>query len=223
MKPASGSGTKGALPSLAAMCAALLLLLAGSGAAALAFSIALAGASTAVTTAGQLDRTFGAGGKVVTDLGAHDVLTATAVQSDGRVVAGGLVQDPATGTRWVIARYDRTGKLDPSFDGDGLATMSFAPFGAEVAGVAIQRDGKIIAAGDSGTAGRSNEVTVARYNRDGSLDATFGSGGKVTTDFGDFEAALGIAILPDGRIVAAGITFQAGTGYDFALARYLAR
>jgi uncharacterized delta-60 repeat protein len=210
------------------MCAALLLLLAGSGAAALAFSIALAGASTAVTTAGQLDRTFGAGGKVVTDLGAHDVLTATAVQSDGRVVAGGLVQDPATGTRWVIARYDRTGKLDPSFDGDGLATMSFAPFGAEVAGVAIQRDGKIIAAGDSGTAGRSNEVTVARYNRDGSLDATFGSGGIARTDFGDGTTSGSdfggpVVVGADGKITVTGATrlsAPAPVNWNFALARY---
>jgi uncharacterized delta-60 repeat protein len=229
MKPASGPGTKGALPSLGAMRAALLLVLAGSGAAALAFSTALAGASPAVNTAGQLDRAFGTGGKVVSDLGAHDVLTATAVQSDGRVVAGGLVQDPATGTmRWVVARYDRSGRLDPSFDGDGLVSMSFAPFGAEVAGIAIQRDGKIIAAGDSGAAGRSNDVTVARYNRDGSLDATFGSGGIARTDFGDgvtsgFDFGGPVVIGADGKITVAGATrlsAPAAVNWNFALARY---
>ena len=96
-------------------------------------------------------------------------------------------------------------------------------FGGDLAfAVAVRPNGKIVAAGIASSPD-GTDFALARYNPDGSLDATFGSGGKVTTDFGDFEQALGIAILPDGRIVAAGLTFQAGTGEDFALARYLAR
>src|SRR5438093_724058 len=58
-----------------------------------------------VNTGGQLDRSFGTGGKIVADLGAQDLLTAVAVQRDGKVVVGGFVQDPATSApdRWVVA------------------------------------------------------------------------------------------------------------------------
>src|SRR5262245_12063781 len=102
------------------------------------------------------------------------------------------------------------GALDPTFGSGGLVTTDFGGSDSAQA-VAIQSDGKIVAAGSSG-----GDFALARYNADGSLDASFGGGGKVTTDFGGFDAASALAVQPDGRIVAAG---RGGTG-DMALARY---
>src|SRR5262249_6776407 len=90
-------------------------------------------------------------------------------------------------------------------------------FGADDRGfsAALQADGKIVAAGMTG-----NNFALARYNTNGTLDATFGSGGKVITDFaGANDIALGVAIRSDGKIVAAGRTFASGRP-AFAAARY---
>jgi len=67
-------------------------------------------------------------------------------------------------------------------------------------------------------AGFSGDFVLARYNTDGSLDTSFDSDGKVTTDLGDFDPATDVAIQPDGAIVAAG--FTGDDEFDFALARY---
>ena len=92
----------------------------------------------------------------------------------------------------------------------------------------LQSDGKIVVAGGAKTS-RSQDFALARYNANGSLDATFGTGGKVTTDFaGNDDAAFALALQQDGKLVAAGganvgrsRTDYRGSGEDFALARYL--
>ncbi len=110
------------------------------------------------------------------------------------------------------------GDLDITFGGKGVVTTSFAPeFSTAYAyGVAVQADGKIVAAGFAGEGGPGASA-LARYNPDGTLDASFGSGGKTTTDFGPgSDAALGVAIQKDGKIVTAGFE---GRG-RFAIVRY---
>ncbi len=81
--------------------------------------------------------------------------------------------------------------------------------------MAIQSDGKIVVTGIFG----SSDLAMARYNADGSLDTTFGTGGKVTTT--GFAASYGfsVAIQGDGKIVVAG---SSAGGGGFAVARYLA-
>jgi uncharacterized delta-60 repeat protein len=81
--------------------------------------------------------------------------------------------------------------------------------------LALQPDGKIVVAGSSGL-----DFALARYNADGSLDAGFGSGGTVTTDFGDWDRAPAVAIQADGKIVVAGTTGGFYGPDDIALARY---
>ena len=118
------------------------------------------------------------------------------------------------------------GDLDRSFSGDGLTTTSFMNGTATDEGrsVAIQRDGKSVVAGYSDReSARNGDFELARYNRDGSLDGSFGVGGRVITDIGGREQTLrDVAIAPDGRIVVAGmINFgRSSTGKDFAVARY---
>lgn len=167
---------------------------------------------------GDLDPTFGSGGKVRTDFGVQgsEIGWAVAVQRDRRVVvAGGL---EGRYTDFALARYTASGRPDPSFDGDGKRATDFG--GADAAhDVEIQRDGKILAAGLG-----SDDFGLARYRTDGSLDPTFGNGGLVLTEIqpGHVDSASSVLLQADGMIVAAGGTRRWRPGSsDFALARYL--
>ena len=115
------------------------------------------------------------------------------------------------------------GDLDPSF-GNGGRVVTPTGNGDEGANaVAIQADGKIVAAGGSyngANNGTHNDFKLARYNTDGSLDISFGTGGKVVTPIGNSAGAGAVAIQPNGRIVAAGFSYNGAT-QDFALVRYL--
>jgi uncharacterized delta-60 repeat protein len=112
------------------------------------------------------------------------------------------------------------GDLDPGFGGDGKVITNLTP-GFDVAhAVAVQPDGKILAVGRAGGSDvDGGTFALVRYEADGRLDATFGSGGKVTTDFdGPDEAANAVALQANGAIVVAG---RAGGHHaHFALARY---
>ncbi len=92
------------------------------------------------------------------------------------------------------------GDLDTGFSFDGLVTTDIGSGKEAVRGVAIQDDGKIVAAGAFGTA----EFAVARYNADGSPDLGFSGDGKVITDFGGCDPGEAVAIQDDGKIVVAG-------------------
>ncbi|MEU7304371.1 calcium-binding protein [Streptomyces sp. NPDC007206] len=155
------------------------------------------------TSGGSLDTGFGSNGIQRTDFGDYDSAEALAVQSDGKIVAAG-----GGGGGVAVARYNTTGTLDPSFDGDGLVVTP----GASGQDMKLQSDGRIVVAG-SGPGG----FKVLRYDTNGSLDTGFGTGGQVTTGFGGSDAAHGLALQSDGKIVAAG---QGGPDSDFALARY---
>jgi uncharacterized delta-60 repeat protein len=163
---------------------------------------------------GSLDTSFDSDGKVTTDFGGSEVATAVAVQPDGRIVAAGF-RDLVD---FALARYNRDGGLDTTFDSDGKVTTDFGA-AEDASAVAIQPDGRIVAAGES-QGGFGRDFALARYNVDGSLDTSFDSDGKVTTDFGVLDAASDVAIQPDGRIVAAGNSGGFGFSRDFALARY---
>jgi uncharacterized delta-60 repeat protein len=170
-------------------------------------------------TDGSLDSSFGSGGVVVTDFsGGGDSASAVAIQTDGKIVVAGV----ATGASsdFGLARYDTDGSLDPTFGSGGKVTTDFAG-GLDLANaVAIQADGKIVAAGLTQSATTGGDFALARYNSDGTLDTTFGIGGKVTTDFGGpADSASAVAIQADGKIVAAGRTYE-NSNYDFALVRY---
>jgi uncharacterized delta-60 repeat protein/uncharacterized repeat protein (TIGR01451 family) len=157
-------------------------------------------------TDGSRDTTFGTGGHVITDFGDYDVANSVAVQSDGRIVAAGY-----TGSGFALARYNTNGSLDTGFGAGGRTTTDFGGAGGQANDVALQSDGRIVAAGVS-----AGNFALARYNVNGSLDTGFGTGGRTTTDFGDQDVANAVALQPDGKIVAFG-----GTGEDRALARYL--
>jgi uncharacterized delta-60 repeat protein len=161
---------------------------------------------------GDLDPTFGTVGKVTTDFGASEVGWAVAVQRDGRIVVAGHRWDPGPHD-FLLARYTANGAPDRSFDGDGKVATDFGGNDG-ASGVAVQRDGKIVAVGRG-----SQDFALARYRPDGSLDATFGVGGKVLTAFqpGSNDVGSAVVLQADGKIVAGG-----SSASEFALTRYLA-
>jgi uncharacterized delta-60 repeat protein len=172
---------------------------------------------------GDLDPTFGSGGKVTTDFGGNETAWGLAVQADGKAVVAGTRFDPGPSDDFVLARYTATGALDATFDGDGKVTTDFGGRSDGADDVAVQADGKIVVAGSGFSVPvRPLDFALARYNRDGTLDATFGDGGKVLTTFepNSIDRANALVIQPDGKIVAVGST-RSGPTSQFAVARYL--
>jgi uncharacterized delta-60 repeat protein len=113
------------------------------------------------------------------------------------------------------------GQLDPSFGVGGTAVTQFPSSYAGAHAVAVQADGRIVAAGFAHTNNSIiSDFALTRYDTSGALDPTFGTGGRVRTDFGGrFDEALAVAAQPDGRVVVAGSSADA-TGSDMAVARY---
>ena len=159
---------------------------------------------------GALDPDFGGDGKVTVGSGS---LSAVLVQPDRKILVAGNAGGSAMMT---VTRLKTDGSPDTTFDGDGTATIDFDSL-ADVANDAVlQPDGRIVVAGYSQQV--ASPVAVARLNANGSPDATFGTAGKVTVDFGAATFGHAAALQPNGRIVVAGQM----TGLDdFALARLL--
>ena len=141
------------------------------------------GAHPVVAADGDLDTTFGTGGKVTTAIGSDtDQALSVAIQSDGKIVAAGNSNN-GNDYDFALVRYDANGSLDTSFGTGGKVTTDFGSANDFARSVAIQSDGKIVVAGYSNN-GSNDDFALVRYNTDGSLDASFDSDGKVTTDFG---------------------------------------
>jgi len=171
--------------------------------------------------AGSLDTSFGDGGKAVTAVGpTDDYAQAMAVQADGKLVVVGY-GNTGTSTDFELVRYQRDGAIDTTFGTNGKVTTDVST-GSDVANaVAIQADGKIVVAGSSDVSPKGKSFSLVRYNADGSLDTTFGTGGKVITSFGSqSDEAFAVVVQADGKIVLGGHYRNATTGPDFALARY---
>jgi uncharacterized delta-60 repeat protein len=123
-----------------------------------------------------------------------------------------------------LARYRPDGSLDPAFGTGGTVTTNFAGTGTATA-LVIQASGRLVAAGTAnpGT-GTGNDYALAGYRSDGTLDPTFGTAGKLTTDFGTggLDRANALTVQADDKLVAAGSPNNYfGFGSDFGLARYL--
>jgi uncharacterized delta-60 repeat protein len=172
---------------------------------------------------GSLDPTFGGDGKVVTDLTSKpDVPFGLAIQDDGKiVVAGGAALGFHTDPKFALVRYERDGSLDPSLKGDGTVITNFTPYDDGAYGVAIDPDGRIVAAGLAGNGGPAPRFATVRYLADGTRDTTFGGDGKVSTDLTPrFDSAWGVAVQADGSIVCSGVAGAGGSHAAFAVVRY---
>jgi uncharacterized delta-60 repeat protein len=166
---------------------------------------------SSVAAPGDLDTSFGGAGIVTTNFfGNDDFATAVAVQSDGRIVVAGTAQSgsDAETADFAAARYLADGTLDPSFGNGGIVTTDFAGSMDYGHAVAVEADGKIIVAGEA-LNGTQKVFALIRYNSDGTVDTSFGGGGKVMTSFSDRDSrAYEIVVQPDQKIVLAGDSFH---------------
>lgn len=181
---------------------------------------------------GSLDSGFGTNGKVATDFTSRiDFALTVGFQSDGKIVAvGESDSNDFTNGYFAVARYNTDGSLDDGSPNDntpgdsfGTAGLVTTPVGASFAGaatVAFQADSKILVAGYGDYDPGQGNFALARYHSDGSLDNSFGIGGKITTDFAGNDYAVSVAVQINAKIVVAGATIGQTNTYDFALARY---
>ncbi len=163
---------------------------------------------------GTLDVTFGSAGVALSQGGGH----AVTVQPDGKIVVGG---------EYFLARFNSTGSLDAGFGSNGVVRVPFATacddpnWRCTVAAVSIDANSKIVIGGQA-----NHSFAVARYTRDGNLDASFNGAGVTVTEFDHphfFDQAVAVVILPNGKIIAVGTAVGALGGTfptKFALARY---
>lgn len=142
---------------------------------------------------GTPDTGFGNNGIVIVDEVSRGV--SVALQPDGKIVAAGVVT--ITPHKIAIARLNTNGTLDTSFATDGAVVHYITDFDGAT-GLALQDNGKILVSGGK------DDLAVARFNTDGSLDTGFGNGGSTFNDLGVFDGLSDIAIDPEGRLVGVG-------------------
>jgi|HubBroStandDraft_1064217.scaffolds.fasta_scaffold00851_8 uncharacterized delta-60 repeat protein len=158
-----------------------------------------------LAAAGQLDPTFGKNGKVLTPFPVCKLFlrrypNAAALQSDDKIVVAGTINTPTgTGLVSVLVRYNANGSLDNSFGTAGMTQLPSSTPGEGLFAVAIQTDGRIVAA----TAQPEKGNIVARFNANGTLDTTFAAAGLAIFENPNAFPRIpeGLVLQPDGKIL----------------------
>jgi uncharacterized delta-60 repeat protein len=180
--------------------------------------------------AGQLDTTFGNSGETITPISInlhspnYNNLDAIAMQNDGKIVAAGyytsligIMNGYTINEGFSLVRFNSNGSLDYSFGIGGIViTPPIEPQDSYCDAIALQKDGRIIAAGVYNNP--NSNFALIRYNKNGSVDSTFGTNGLVTTSIYNGARILAVALQNDEKIIAAGDCDN--NGNNFALARY---
>lgn len=176
-----------------------------------------------LNTDGSLDTSFSFDGLATFAIGnGKDLALSLSIQpSTGKIVLAGYSYQSATDNDFALVRLNSNGALDSSF---GTLGKVITDTGGDdrARAVVFQPNGKIVAAGLQTSAATFMDFSLARYNSNGTLDTTFGTGGKVVTAFGgDSDYISGISLQANGNIVAAGKGRLWGEpNHNFALARY---
>jgi uncharacterized delta-60 repeat protein len=179
---------------------------------------------------GEMDTGFGTGGIAlagVTDGDGGPSGCRPIVQPDGKIViCGTRLSNGATGSDFLVVRFNADGSLDGGFGMNGRVTIDFdnGSGGDRANGIALQSDGKIVVAGTThGAAMHSADFAVARLTADGMLDRTFAGIGETTIPF-NLDHGVGddnvdaVAVQPDGTIILAG-SAETASGVVVAIAR----
>ena len=176
-------------------------------------------------TDGSWDSTFGEEGLVTTDFsGGDDYGRGVIIQADGRIVVVGRTE-ASSGFDFALARYNADGSQDRTFGTGGTVATDFAGGRDSGAAITVQVDGKIVVAGSSDSSlseSYTEDLALARYDPDGSLDTDFGIDGTVTSDLelGNSWVA-DVAVQADGKTIVAGRVYNGRhAGWDSILVRY---
>jgi uncharacterized delta-60 repeat protein len=176
---------------------------------------------------GAPDAAFGIGGAVTTDFHQEswDEARTVALHPDGNILLGGSTNSGNSrgvlfgADQLSLARYTSQGFLDRTFGDGGTVVIDGGSMVEAIRALALPPDGTIVAGGFVDGERRGN-LLVARFDGHGALDPSFGQGGMTITDFGSSSERLrGIALQPDGRIVATG-QVATGPNADLAAVRY---
>jgi uncharacterized delta-60 repeat protein len=171
---------------------------------------------------GTPDSDFGSTGSTTSTL--LNGATSLQLRADGKILVGGVAfGPPGAGNDFGVVRLNSNGAVDTAFGSGGLASADFG-FDDQIWATMLQPDGKLVAVGriTLNLSAPDLDFALARFNTNGSLYATFGSGGKLSTDFfGGFDWAMAVALQSDGKIVVAGFaTTPNSQNSDFGVARY---
>ena len=172
---------------------------------------------------GTIDSTFGTNGVTLTPVSVTSIDDAFGMQitADGNIVVSGFTTQIDFSYDALLMQYDSTGVLDANFGTGGVVI-----FDNDIQDVALdvelQGDGKILIGGTSGGFFFDDrDFLLARYNDDGTVDASFGNNGfTLTPIFAEFDEANGMTIQQDGKIVLAGKGYN-GSQNDMAVTRHL--
>jgi uncharacterized delta-60 repeat protein len=162
---------------------------------------------------GSPDLSFNTTGRVTDNFGFYDWGRSVVIDNDAKIYVGGISTDVSGFTHFRIARYDADGSHDLSFNGSGSIFVEFANSQDNLSNLALQTDGKIIAAGRTDMNGAGDDIELIRVNVDGSIDNTFGNNGNglVTADVNSqYDENNYLVIKPDGKIVAGGNNYLNG-------------
>ena len=183
----------------------------------IAGGLALGLVTLAVAAPGDLDPAFGTGGRAVVSPAVESVASAVALQPDGKVVLAGWADDlapppppppapdaPVRNSDFLVARLVVRGNLDPTFGSDGSVRtpIDLAGGGTDAAwAVAVGPAGEIYVGGTAHKSGGS-DVAIVRYTQGGTLDTGFNGTGIRTVDVHAIDDLYGLAVQPDGKVVA---------------------
>lgn len=158
---------------------------------------------------GMLDTTFSEDGKLSVTMDGRGRATSVVIQPDSKIIVAGYSRENNGRNNFALARYLTDGQPDLTFSGDGKAYFDADNSNADdyCTAITLQPDGKIVAAGFTDI-GNSFQFLVARFNVDGTLDTTFGSGGKTIISQGETSFCNSLAIQPNGKIILIGHSFS---------------
>lgn len=176
---------------------------------------------------GALDTSFGIGGKVVTTINSDERANSLVIQGDGKIVVAGYTFSNVSGNDVACVRYNTDGSIDSTFGINGQAIFDILSGSDDKStSIDIQSDGKLVLGGFSDD-GTDKSCLILRLNTNGTLDTTFGSAGKVLTNF----TTAGVSVRQDeyrvvkihaltGNIIAGGTSFTSNTNSRMIIARY---
>ncbi|MBK9557192.1 MAG: hypothetical protein IPO47_15455 [Bacteroidetes bacterium] len=168
---------------------------------------------------GTLDNSFSGDGITTTDIyDDTEVIFSITRQSDGKILAGGYTFKDGI-PEYALVRYNENGDIDESFGDDGIVVISIGTDFDLITSVIIQPDNKIIASGYSSDFDSDTDISIARFNPDGSLDYSFSGDGTLRTDIAEDDHSWQSLIQPDGKIITAGQSKQDGFA-KMAIVRY---
>lgn len=152
---------------------------------------------------GSIDTSFNGTGTQRFSVGGSSFISAVALQSDGKIVVTG--GSSTVDNNYFVARLTTNGVLDTTFNVTGIKTFNIGNIADGAYGLAIQKNGKIVVAGDSSINNfDTTEIGVARLNTDGSLDTSFNLTGTQIIPVGLSSGAASVALDTQGKLVVAG-------------------